>query len=371
MFSHLIANLVLRAVDDIGRKSTAVRYFRYVDDLVLVGERRDVEKLNSDLKSLLDDMGLKLHGLDSPKCLELSSATWLHGKDDYRRDTDDTTWLCLLREIKQFLIKFPSQKDSLIKAIHDSGMRLPVRDYSAIVKEATNVTWYSRMAKFKWFRKMVQATSIESVISIARRLEKLYRTEFERLISEAPGLTGYERKRCVPKVRFCLSRLLYLASDDDLRRLSNLALEMPELVVQAEVGLAIVTGHVEKVLHMGTNVAQAVSQPIRATNRSVEVNGDSFPVAKAQSLAVVIMNGIPVRCSSEINLPQVSPLMDLAIRGGSLGLMKSRDNFISEFACLHGISDHARHPDMIDCAIDEDESLIVDTIDQLNQSNNY
>jgi hypothetical protein len=51
--------------------------------------------------------------------------------------------------------------------------------------------------------------------------------------------------------------------------------------------------------------------------------------------------------------------------------MKSRDNFISEFACLHGISDHARHPDMIDCAIDEDESLIVDTIDQLNQSNNY
>jgi hypothetical protein len=158
MFSHLIANLVLRAVDDIGRKSTAVRYFRYVDDLVLVGERRDVEKLNSDLKSLLDDMGLKLHGLDSPKCLELSSATWLHGKDDYRRDTDDTTWLCLLREIKQFLIKFPSQKDSLIKAIHDSGMRLPVRDYSAIVKEATNVTWYSRMAKFKWFRKMVQAT---------------------------------------------------------------------------------------------------------------------------------------------------------------------------------------------------------------------
>jgi hypothetical protein len=371
MFSHLIANLVLRAVDDIGQKSAAVRYFRYVDDLVLVGERREVEKLNLELKTLLGDMGLKLHGLDSPKCLELSSLTWLQGKDDYRRDADEVTWLSLLREMKQFLIKYPDQRDLLVKAIRESGMRLPVRDYSAIVREANNVAWYSRMAKFKWFRKKVQETSIESVITIAKTLEKTYRTEFERLISEAPSLTGYERKRCIPKVRFCLSRLLYLASDDVLRRLSNLALEMPELVVQAEVGLAIVSGKVEKVLRMGTNVAQAASQPIRATNRSVEVDGDSFPVTKAQSLAVVAMNGIPVRCSSEVDLAEISPLMDLAIRGGSIGLMKSSDEFVREVACLHGISDHARHSAMIDCAIDEDESLIVDAIDQLNQSNDY
>ncbi len=208
-------------------------------------------------------------------------------------------------------------------------------------------------------------------MNIAKILERAYRTEFERLISVAPSLTGYERKRCIPKVRFCLSRLLYLASDDVLRRLSNLALEMPELVVQAEVWLAIVSGNVEKVLRMGTNVAQAASQPIRATNRSDEVDGESFPVTKAQSLAVVIMNGIPVRCSSEVDLPGVSPLMDLAIRGGSIGLMKSGDEFVREFACLHGIVDHARHSEMIDCAIDEDESLIVDAIDQLNQSNDY
>ncbi len=73
MFSHLIANLVLRAVDDIAKGFAGVQYFRYVDDLVLVGERKAVEKLNLDLKTLLGDMGLNLHGLDSPKCLELSS----------------------------------------------------------------------------------------------------------------------------------------------------------------------------------------------------------------------------------------------------------------------------------------------------------
>jgi hypothetical protein len=371
MFSHLIANLVLRAIDDIGQRSTTVQYFRYVDDLVLVGQKREVDKLNFELKSRLDDMGLKLHDLGSPKCLELSSSTWLQGKDDFQRETKEVTWLSLLREMKQLLIRFPGKKESLIEAIQDAGMRLPVRDYSNVVKEASNVSWYSRMAKFKWFRKKVQDTSVESVLKVAKLLEQSYREQFEQLIELAPDMTGYERKRCVPKVRFCLSRLLYLARDDELKRLSTMALEMPELVVHAEVGLAIVSGNVEKVLRMGTNVAQAVSQPIRAAHKSVEVNSDSFPVTKVQSLAVVTMNGIPVRCSADVNLPELSPLMRLAINGGTPDLMRSSDGFIREMACLHGMSERVRHSDMIDCAVDEDESLIVDTIDQLNQSNAY
>ncbi len=48
--------------------------------------------------------------------------TWLQGKDDYRRDADEVTWLSLLREMKQFLIKYPDKRDILVKAIRDSGM---------------------------------------------------------------------------------------------------------------------------------------------------------------------------------------------------------------------------------------------------------
>jgi hypothetical protein len=371
MFSHLIANLVLHRVDNVGQKSTNVRYFRYVDDLVLVGEKNDVEHLSLELKSLLDDMGLKLHGLESPKSLELKSSIWLQGKDDFRTENNEVTWLSLLREMRHFLIKSPSQRDTLIDTLQSSGMRLPVRDYSNIVREASNVSWYGRMANFRWFRKKVQESSIESVLSIAKTLEQSYRTEFERLILHASRLEGYERKRCVPRIRFCLSRLIYLASDDVLKKLSSDAREMPELVVQAEVGLAVVSGNVEKVLRMGTNVAQAVSQPIRAKKGSVQLNSDSFPVPKMQSLAVVIMNGIPVRCSAEIDLLQLSPIMQLAIKGGTLELMKSSDGFIREMACLHGTFEHVRHSEIIDCAVDEDEALIVDTLDQLNQSNTY
>ena len=336
-----------------------------------MGEKNDVEHLSLELKSLLDDMGLKLHGLESPKSLELKSSIWLQGKDDFRTENNEVTWLSLLREMRHFLIKSPSQRDALIDNLQSSGMRLPVRDYSNIVREASNVSWYGRMANFRWFRKKVQESSIESVLSIAKTLEQSYRTEFERLILQAPRLEGYERKRVVPRIRFCLSRLIYLASDDVLKKLSNDAREMPELVVQAEVGLAVVSGNVEKVLRMGTNVAQAVSQPIRAKKGSVQLNSDSFPVTKIQSLAVVIMNGIPVRCSAEIDLLQLSPIMQLAIKGGTLELMRSSDGFIREMACLHGNFEHVRHSEMIDCAVDEDEALIVDTLDQLNQSNTY
>lgn len=371
MFSHLVANLVLRAIDNIGKSSKRVQYFRYVDDLVLVGEKNDVDRLNSELRSRLDSIGLKLHDIDSPKCLELSSANWLQGKDDYRKEVNEVSWLTLLREMKHLLIKSPKQREHLIKVLQDAGMRLPVRDYSLVVKDVGNVGWYSRMARFKWFRRKVRESTIETVLNIATELEHKYRTDFQKHLRDIPDLKGYDRKRVVPKIRFCLSRLLYLAPDEVLRNLSSEALAIPELAVQAEVGLAIVSGNVEKVLRMGTNVAQAVSQPIRAANRSVELNVDSFPITKVQSLAIMIMNGIPVRLSKEIDLLKLSPLMQLAIRGGTLDLMKSRDGFIQELACLHGVSERARHSSVFECAVDEDESLIVDTIDQLNQSNAY
>ena len=44
MFSHLLGNLVLRKIDDDLSASLPVKYFRYVDDITLVGERDAVKR---------------------------------------------------------------------------------------------------------------------------------------------------------------------------------------------------------------------------------------------------------------------------------------------------------------------------------------
>lgn len=41
-------------------------------------------------------------------------------------------------------------------------------------------------------------------------------------------------------------------------------------------------------------------------------------------------------------------------------LMKSGDSFIQEMACLHGISEHPRHPGILETALDRCEELAFD-----------
>jgi hypothetical protein len=61
-------------------------------------------------------------------------------------------------------------------------------------------------------------------------------------------------------------------------------------------------------------------------------------------------------------------LLSFAEHGASSALMQSSDPFMSEFACLHGISDQPRHAAILESVFDEDEQLAMDAVDQLGQS---
>ncbi|MNY60167.1 hypothetical protein D3C86_1966830 [compost metagenome] len=63
-----------------------------------------------------------------------------------------------------------------------------------------------------------------------------------------------------------------------------------------------------------------------------------------------------------------SDLMRFAVSGVDRALMQSEDPFVRELSCLHGLSEKPRHPDILETAFDEDESLVMDAIDQIQQS---
>lgn len=58
MFSHLLGNLIMGDLDREYGSGRTVRYFRYVDDIVLIGPRDAVHRLHADLVARLDDLGL-------------------------------------------------------------------------------------------------------------------------------------------------------------------------------------------------------------------------------------------------------------------------------------------------------------------------
>lgn len=135
MFSHLIGNLVLRRLDDDLVGNLPARYFRYVDDITLVGSARSVADSIKIIRSRLGDLGLNMHDEQSSKSLELSSKEWLSGRNDFRQSHREISWMTLIGDLKRFLLVNPGSHSQLHEAFRSEGFRLPVRDYSSAIFE--------------------------------------------------------------------------------------------------------------------------------------------------------------------------------------------------------------------------------------------
>lgn len=365
MFSHLLGNLVLREIDDSAAK-LPVKYFRYVDDIILVGSSDAVVQSLGILRSRFGDLGLILHNESSSKNIKVPTREWLRGRNDFQDPPQRTHWLNLIRDLKRFLLLNPRERENLQEAFRNEGIRIPIRDYSNAVLERSFLEGIGHLIKKPWFRWRAQAVSIQSLLYQAKELRKKYEGEFRTLTANAGMLSRFERKRRIPKLRYRAGRLIYLAPDSLLESLCRLAHEFPELHFHAQVMDAVARGNVDRLLPMGSNAAQAAAQPLRAAGRRCTTTLLEFSSAADQSLSVFLLNGVSV--DRPKSATEGSDLMRFASSGSDIGLMKDSEPFIRELACLHGITESPRHPEILEDVFDKDEDLAMDAIDHLQQS---
>jgi hypothetical protein len=311
-------------------------------------------------------MGLDLHDIYSSKNIEVSTKDWLKGRFDFHSSKNSVSWMTLIGDLKRFILANPDKGVDLQYAFNENNLRIPIQDYSKAIYERSFIENFGRWIKHPWFKHKVSSVSIDSLIKQAQFLQVHYRDEFLQLAEHIVQTEGYERKRCVPKLRYRLGRLIYLANEDMLASLYPIASEIPELQFHSAVARAVSTGKIDDLLPMGANVAQAAAQPIRASKKSVNLDSVDSSLAIEQSLAVFLFNGVTVR--QDTHLDKSGELVRFAKFGTDIGMMKSSDPFIREIACLHGICEEPRHSSFLETAFDEDEDLPMDTIEQLQQS---
>lgn len=366
MFSHLLGNLVLRELDNTCSRDLPARYFRYVDDIALVGTPHAVMTSLAILNDRLGELGLQLHDGSSPKSMTIPTQQWLEGRNDFRESRRPISWKTLIGDLKQFLLRNPGECENLRRECRNEGLRIPFLDYAGAIHETSYLEKLKRWARQPWFRRKIREISIPSLLRQAKWLRMAYDRELCELMAEVETKQGYGRKRRIPMLRYRAGRLICLATDDRLFSLSSLAAEVPELRLHAEVMSAVATGKIDRLLPLGANAAQAAAQSLRAAERRAALASARLGVAEEQALAVFFLNGVPVdRPNPEPG--QGSELMRFASVGVDLALMKSGDPYLRELACLHGLSNVPRHPDVLVTAFDEDEVLIMDAIDQLDQ----
>lgn len=362
MFSHLIANLVLRDVDEKMNAATNGRYWRYVDDIAFAGSPDEVLSWRKELSNSLEEIELKLH--TGEKDYSIKSYDWLSSENDF---TDDlaTPWISLIADIKRFLLANPDSTEELSQALIENGIRIPVQSCSKAILESSNLErffdWYK---KYSWTGKAVRQVSIQSILGSSRDAKATYLATIKQALFKLKTADDFNKKRLIPKVRFCAGRLTLLAGEERLLDLSDRTKQYPELYLLSEIMRAVATRDASQVLELGTNATQSVAQIFRLTDDPVTVQTGKLSEVSEQSIAILILNGVSIKENIQPDLP----LYKFATGDDFLNLMASDDAFIKEISSLHGVQDDVMHHDIFDEAFDRDEQLAIDIIDQLQQS---
>ena len=361
MLSHLIGNLVLRDLDTEFAGHPSVRYFRYVDDIILVGGHSQVVEASSQLSGRLAGISLQMHPAGSSKNIDVSSEEWLTGENDYADSNERPSWKTLIGELKTFLIRNPSQREALAVALRNEGIRIPVVDYSSAIAEQTYLTKLAEWAEYRWYRVIGKAASIAGIVQQARVLAERFEEGLVETADRFNAASLFGRKRFVPKLRYRLNRLAYLAPPDRLPGISDAVAGIPDVACHAAVIESLYAGTIDSILRYGCNASNVVAQVMRANGTAARCGLSILSESMTQSLSMFPLNGVDVRTTGDLS-PQAKDLWEFATVGYSETVARGSCRVLREATCLHG-SGPLRHAGILSTAFDVEEIASWDAID--------
>ncbi|MCS0590421.1 RNA-directed DNA polymerase [Massilia norwichensis] len=364
MFSHLIANLVMRTVDDHMVNLFPNRYFRYVDDVVLVGSNEQVATGRKKLTELLASLDLHLHDQDQEKDFVVPSVEWLEGAADLDNDYGKE-WANFVGGLKQLIVTQPAARHSLADRFLAADFRIPLPSYDLDVRTAPwLIKLRARITRYPWLLKVIKRNDAERLIQNAHVLREQYGRALAALVELGTSSNRYTRKRAIPKLRFFAGRLLYIGSAEMLLQFSKSLGTIPELRMLSIILYSVATRDVTKLVPLGTNAVQSAAQVLAISALPVSCQIKNWTPECLQGVAILRFNGITV------DAPSDDALNRLAVWGGKGPDLMGADSDASllELACLHGVSASARHSETLTSVFDWDESLAFDVINQVQDS---
>lgn len=361
MFCHLLANLYLKEVDESLKEITSNRYWRYVDDIVIIGSKEEISLFSKKLHEKTNELGLSFH--DESKFFKLNTEEWLENKNNI--DTDlSRKWVKLIGLIKKLAILTPEKTQDLKEAFSQIEVRLEVLDYCREVKSKSLSS-----TLFKWLKRNFKRDLVPTVEYITIYIEIIRHDYFklfkESLIIEASNELAHKTK--ITKLKYLVGRLIYLSTEKELIYIVNKISEIPELLIQYEIIKTILTKDISTIVTLGTNATQAVAQVIKHKELILTCTLDKTDNDVIAALAIFKFHGITIEFTKAQEI--INPFYDLA-SGNIENSLVTNDKYLIEFASLHG-RNKSRHEEMLNTLFDEKESLWFDVLNAESLSNYY
>ncbi|NOR55735.1 MAG: hypothetical protein GQ531_05955 [Sulfurovum sp.] len=253
--NHLIAQTYLDEFDKQLNRKFPNKYFRYVDDIVIIcdaSEEGDVKRevmlnLPNELK------------INETKTDRLTYDDWkLLSKD---HDNQNESLHDLLHLITAYLSMHPSKLDTLAKDIRKAGYNIPLK---RVANQAKNSKFMLFLVSLFEKKKKYGVTEIyfmkaEIIVGKLLALKKFYTGQFKELIKlNYDNDNSAENRSNTQHLKYIINRLLYLSTIDELSEL-----EIPNTEKfndTKEVIYALSSKDLTQVIRYGGKVVQTVCE---------------------------------------------------------------------------------------------------------------
>jgi hypothetical protein len=203
---HAMANIVLRELDIQFEHKNDISYFRYVDDIALVGNKASIENSINVISKYLDKYGLTLH---SGKTEIIEGEKWVKSKRFYRELTEIgfEEWKQNLLFILAYSgIEFNRFKDIL----RSNDFNLPCWQFRSLIKYNRFCAFLKKF-EYRFYNKKLKFPSLSDTIKEGSWIRDKAFQNLNIILSQPNTESNNELNIRNQAIKFLISRLIYLS----------------------------------------------------------------------------------------------------------------------------------------------------------------
>lgn len=363
LFSHLLANLSITHIDKQMNKITNGKYWRYVDDIVIAGSRKEINEWRYILSESLSKLNLRLHDLGSKKDFQVKSCDWISCHANLEENTHKP-WMFLIDKIKSYIFYNNYDNTDLTESFAKLNMRFPLPKYSAAVAEKNYIDRVAlNLSKYKkWFCKKFLNTTINDIELAAIYARDYYSAKIEDLLAlDIKNLPPLLQKKSISQLKFYCAKILVIGNESSLQTLSDRLPDFNDLLILKEIIKALLSKDISIITSLGALATQATAQLFSTNYPEATCNTKPSPIINL-SIAIVQAYGVKVNSPFFYN----DTICKFSKGEDMLSLMNCDNHFIKEISSLHGL-ESIRHPETIKSAFSTDEDIKIDIVDKIGR----
>ena len=240
--SHLLANVYMEDFDRQMLERCPGKYFRYVDDIVIVDKVDKLPDHQKFISHLMEQHGLKIHD----------------GKTEILRDTDwhnhfpkypksGNSFNELQRDLQIFFMLYPGKFDKVKSRFAEQGISLPLNRYIADSRYRRFRRYILR--EFSAILKNIFVTESDLVKSAISLRETLFE-ELKTICEELKGLSPTKYRWQIKRLRHRVNPLIYLFPLQEYSKIIELLAKVPEFYDTIALLQSLIRKDPGKLLHM-------------------------------------------------------------------------------------------------------------------------